>query len=110
VTVPLLVLVGGEDQISRKLEITEFFKRCNSDDIKLQIFKKGMHNLHMGREKDTVKTCVLKWVTAQMATAAPLGSVSREASPLYKKRRSLGVIKIVIALLLYFKGLQQYSN
>lgn len=106
-TVPLLVLVGGEDQISRKLEITEFFKRCNSDDIKLQIFKKGMHNLHMGREKETVKNCVIKWVSAQLGTAAPLGNFSKETSPLYKKRRSLGVIKIVIALLLYFKGLQQ---
>jgi hypothetical protein len=101
------VLIGEEDLLSRKPEITEFFKRCNSDDIKLQIFNKGMHNLHMGREKETVKNCVLKWISAQLATAAPLGAVSREVSPLYKKRRSLGVLKIVIALLLYFKGLQQ---
>jgi hypothetical protein len=102
------VLVGAEDQISKQEKIIEFFKKSNSDDIKLQIFQKGVHNLHMGVEKDRVKACMLKWINAQLNSAAPLGIVLREPNPRYKKRKTVGTIKIIIALLLYVKGLQLY--
>ena len=103
---PLLILTGDDDRLTPKEKAIELFKRCGSDEMKLHIFKNGLHNLHMGREKEALKACVLKWINAQLPSATPLGSFSADPFPYFKKRQTLKAIKVVIGLLLYVKGLQ----
>jgi len=104
------VLHGEKDQLCSKDSIIELLNSCSSEEINLKVFKEGFHNLHLGKDKASLHACVLNWIKSNVNSSSPLGFVNNVPNKKSNSKRNMSILKIVLLIGLYFKGLQMLLN
>lgn len=110
ISIPLIVLQGEKDRICSKEKMVQLLEKCSSDEINLKMFKDGFHNLHLGKDKESLQACVLNWIKSNGIEATPLGPVPVIPNRKSNSRRNFGILKFILLLFLYFKGLQMFCK
>ena len=109
-SVPFIVFQGEKDPICSKSQLIQLLKSCNLDEVNLKVFKDGGHDIQLGAEKGNVHACTLNWIKSNMVQAVPLGAIPSEANKRAARKRNISILKVVILLFVYFKGLQVCFN
>ena len=109
-SIPLLVLHGEKDQLCSKDRIVSLLASCSGEEINLKLFKEGHHDLHLSNDRGFFHGSVLNWIKQNTKNASSLGPVSQNPNKKSNSKRNIGIIKILLILFLYFKGLQMLIN